>query len=207
MYWKVNLGHGSSFTSQAHKHIKTNFCIKKQIMFTGVRVRWPVLLVWEGGTSVLSSRKRKDADEQQDVNYTGAVKSTLHVGLNLSTVNREECQTTMLESAEQQGVWMYTLCNCNWKHLFMHKCAAQTNSHIHTQTTCLTAIMTSAIFCFDVTCLCHRRELTGIVTHAGMCFHLLEIRQNSKKVSRELIKSYNMFILYWSLCKKRHNNI
>lgn len=46
-----------------------------------------------------SSRKRKEADKQQDVNYAAAVKSTLHVGLKLSTVNREECQTATLESA------------------------------------------------------------------------------------------------------------
>ena len=53
----------------------------------------------------------KKADKQQDVNYTAAVKSTLHVGLKLSTVNREECQTTVLETASESSMCV-CVCVC-----------------------------------------------------------------------------------------------
>lgn len=70
---------------------------------------FPGLIMWSRIVSVRmrhsysdrarSSKKKKEANKQQDVNYMAAVKSTLHVGLKLSTVYREECQTAAPESA------------------------------------------------------------------------------------------------------------
>lgn len=50
---------------------------------------------------MIEGKVEKEADKQQDVNYTAGVKTTLHVGLKLSTVNKEACKTAV-----------YSLCVC-----------------------------------------------------------------------------------------------
>lgn len=113
-------------------HPKTNFCIQKTNEYFFPRLQHLTCVISVRMTRQCSdwtsSAKRKEPDKQQDVNYTAAMKSTLHVGLKLSTVSREECQTAVLESAL---VCLFTLYNCNWKHSSMHKCTTCTNSHKH----------------------------------------------------------------------------
>lgn len=135
---------------------------------------WPVLLVWEWGTNDRrSSRKRKEADKQQDVNYTAAVKSTLNVGLKLSTVNREEYQTgDCFEEQESVRVCIHFVTVIGNSHSSMHECATQTHSDIHTLNSfdskqiensvvftfantqkMQNANINLAMFCFGVSCL------------------------------------------------------
>lgn len=84
---------------------------------------------------MIEGKVEKEADKQQDVNYTGGVKTTLHVGLKLSTVNKEACKTAVYSLRVCVCVCV-DLCKhkCNRKHLFddAHGCCMNKVSHMHT---------------------------------------------------------------------------